>query len=88
MKKFSCVLVLVILCLSSVSMFAILANAQQSSSWPMFHADASHTGYTNGSWPTTNQTCGLSKQTKASGLLQQLPTVSSMLVRLTIIFMQ
>ena len=56
MKKFYGILILAILCLLAVSPLAILANASQGNSWPMFHGDLAHTGYTSDSGPTTNHT--------------------------------
>ena len=56
MKKFYGLLILTILCLSTVSFFAFTVNAQQENSWPMFHGDLAHTGYTSEAGPTTNQT--------------------------------
>ena len=56
MKKFYAIVILAILCLSVVSLFSFTVNAQQADSWPMFHGDVAHTGYSNGSGPSTNQT--------------------------------
>src|SRR5208283_4418335 len=56
MKKFCAIVTLVILCLSVVSLFSFTVNAQQADSWPMFHSDLAHTGYSTESGPSANQT--------------------------------
>ena len=74
MKKFYGTLILVILCLSVISSFAVTVNAQQGSSWPMFHGDPAHTGYASGSGPTTNQTLWVFK---TNGRIWSSPAVSN-----------
>ena len=74
MNKFYGILILVILCLSAVSPLVILVNAQQGSSWPMFHSDPAHTGYTSGSGPTTNHTLWVYK---TEGRIWSSPAVSN-----------
>src|SRR5674476_1306492 len=54
MKKFFIAITLAILCLSIVLSFTV--NAQQADSWPMFHRDTAHTGYSTATGPSTNQT--------------------------------
>ena len=56
MKKFYTTIILAILCLSVVLSLSFTVNAQQSESWPMFHKDLAHTGYSNAAGPSTNQT--------------------------------
>ena len=87
MKKFYGAVILVILCLSVVSLFSFTVNAQQADSWPMFHGDVAHTGYSNGQDLAQTKLFGSSKQTAKSGLPQLLPTASSISLHLTITFM-
>ena len=56
MKKFCGLVTLAVLCLLVVSLFAFTVNAQQAESWPMFHYDLAHTGYSTNTGPTSNQT--------------------------------
>src|SRR3989304_121200 len=56
MKKFYGIITLAILCLSVASLFSFTVNAQQTDSWPMFHHDTAHTGYSASTGPSTNQT--------------------------------
>ncbi len=56
MKKFYGAVILAVLFLSVFSSFVLVVNAQQENSWPMFHGDVAHTGYSTGSGPSTNQT--------------------------------
>ena len=56
MKKFYATITLAILCLSIVLSLSFTVNAQQAESWPMFHRDLSHTGYSTATGPSTNQT--------------------------------
>ena len=56
MRKFYGAVTIVILCLSVVSLFSFTVNAQQADSWPMFHYNLAHTGYSTSTGPNTNQT--------------------------------
>ena len=55
MKKFYGLITIAILCLSAF-LFTFEVNAQQTGSWPMFHGNPQHTGYTLTNGPSTNQT--------------------------------
>ena len=77
MKKFYGIIILAVLCLSVVSLFALTVNAQQESSWPMFHGDVAHTGYSNGSGPSTNQTLWVFK---TGGKIWSSPAVANGIV--------
>ena len=54
MKKFFGFITLALLGLLSVSMFAFAVNSQTNESWPMFHNDLAHTGYSTNTGPTSN----------------------------------
>src|SRR3990170_8894050 len=56
MKKLYSMLVLAVLCLSLVSVFSVAVNEKAAESWPMFHYDIAHTGYSSNTNPSTNQT--------------------------------
>ena len=83
MKKFCGIVTLAILCLSVVSLFSFTVNAQQADSWPMFHGDVAHTGYSNTQGLAQTKLSGSSKQTAKFGLPQLLPTASSISLPLT-----
>ncbi len=77
MKKFCGAVTLAILCLSVISLFSFTVNAQQSDSWPMFHGDVAHTGYSNTTGPSTNQTLWVFK---TSGKIWSSPAVANGIV--------
>src|SRR5512138_3698435 len=56
MRKFYGTIIVVVLCLSLVSVFIFTANGQAAESWAMFHYDSAHTGYSTNTGPTSNQT--------------------------------
>ena len=56
MRKFFGIIILAVLCLSFVSVFSFAVNSQATESWPMFHNDLAHTGYSTNTGPTSNQT--------------------------------
>lgn len=56
MKKFYASIILGILLLSAILSVSFTVNAQSDESWPMFHHDLAHTGYSNTNGPSTNQT--------------------------------
>lgn len=56
MKKFFRLFFIGILCLSLISLFSLTINASASDSWPMFHYDLAHNGYSTNVAPSSNQT--------------------------------
>ena len=56
MKRFFGAITLATLCLSVMFSISFTVNAKQAESWQMFHGDLTHTGYSAGTGPGTNQT--------------------------------
>ena len=72
MKKNCAALLVAILCFSVISLFVLTVNAQAGGSWPMFHGDSAHTGYSTTIGPSDNQTLWVFK---TSGKVWSSPAV-------------